>query len=98
MCAWCQTQVEEASHTLFTCSFAKTLWADVGLQELSNFEPGMTVKDILIREFKVGARERWVKIRLFCWGLWTRRNTWVWNKKCISVFGIRSMAMVMFQD
>lgn len=98
LCGWCNLHVEEAVHTLFTCSFARTLWAEEGLQELSNVDAGMKVKDILKREFMGGNRERWAKIGLLCWGLWTRRNTWVWEKKPLSVFGVRSMAMSLLQE
>lgn len=59
-------QMEEATRTLFTCNFARALWSEVGLQELSNVAPGMKVKDILMREFRYGTRDRWVKIGILC--------------------------------
>ncbi|XP_074347972.1 uncharacterized protein LOC141686789 [Apium graveolens] len=57
LCTWCHSHVEEATHTLFICSFAQELWSEVGLQELSNIEAGMMVKDILKREFNNSTRE-----------------------------------------
>lgn len=75
-----------------------TLWTEEGLQEMTNVDAGMTVKDVLKREFIGGNREKWAKIGLMCWGLWTRRNTWIWDKKPLSVFGVRSMALNLLQE
>lgn len=98
MCSWCHEKDEEGIHTLFTCSFARILLNEVGLQEVTNIDEGIRVKDVLKRVFNGSACEKCVRIGLFCWGLWTRRNTWVRDRKATSVFGVRSMATSMLQE
>lgn len=58
----------------------------------------MTVKQILKEQLRRSSREKCVQIGLFCWALWTRRNSWVWDKKVLSRFGVYSMAMSLLKD
>ncbi|KAL8119323.1 hypothetical protein AgCh_016734 [Apium graveolens] len=97
-CGICNDHVEDANHVLFTCRAARELWQAVGEQSLLNVEQGEEVKEVLKREFMNSSKQRCVTIGLHCWGLWYRRNTWIWERKFLLVFTIRVMVTTMLQD
>lgn len=33
-CCWCRTEVEDVIHVLFTCCFAREVWAELGMQQI----------------------------------------------------------------
>ncbi|KAL8156219.1 hypothetical protein AgCh_001348 [Apium graveolens] len=97
-CSWCHRYNEDAVHVLFTCCFAKELWNLVGLQRMAPVVEGNTVLHILKQAFQGSTKEQCAQIGLLCWSLWIRRNTWVWDRKAMSSFGVNAMAMSLFQD
>lgn len=97
-CAWCHVYNEDAVHALFTCCFAREMWNLVGLQRVVPIEEGGTVLQTLKEAFNNSSTEQCVQITLLCWSLWIRRNTWIWDRKAISTFGVNAMAMNCFQD
>ncbi|XP_074374021.1 uncharacterized protein LOC141714399 [Apium graveolens] len=98
ICAWCREQVETPIHTVFTCPFAREVWAQVGMQEIIPLDEGVTVLQVLKEAFSRYSRDRRVMIGVYCWGLWWRRNSWVWDRKSISTFGVKSMVMSLVQE
>lgn len=70
------------------CTFAKEIWSKIGLQDIIPVDENVTVLEVLINAFRGSNRDKCALIGLFCWSIWFRRNTWVWNKHSISVFGV----------
>lgn len=98
VCSVCNVQVEDASHVLFTCNAARELWRGLGEQSLLRVGEGESVREVLKREFMHSNKQRCVMIGLHCWGLWYRRNVWVWERTFMPVFGVRSMVTNLLQD
>lgn len=98
MCPWCRSQLETPVHTLFLCTFATELWRKIGLQDINPGDESVTVLQILLNAFRSNNWDKRALIGLFCWGIWFRCNTWVWDKRSISVFGVQSMALQLLQD
>lgn len=48
--------------------------------------------------FTASTREKCGLIGVICWNLWNRHNKWVWDKVCISVFGVKSAAFNLLTD
>ncbi|XP_074378696.1 uncharacterized protein LOC141720247 [Apium graveolens] len=82
----------------FLNTFATELWKKIGLQDIIPGDESVTVLQILLNAFRTNNRDKRALVGLFCWGIWFRRNTWVWDKRSISVFGVQSMAMQLLQD
>lgn len=38
ICSWCRLHSEEATYRLFKCSFARSLWEKIVVQELANID------------------------------------------------------------
>lgn len=53
------------------------------------FEPAC---EVIARVFSQVSKDKCVEIALMCWGLWDRRNKWVWERANGSVFGVRQKA------
>lgn len=98
MCTWCHSHEEDTMHALFTCCFAKELWQHVGLQDLVPATAACSMLQNLKQVFSTSNLKLCVKIGLLCWGLWVRRNKWVWNRKNMSVFGVNAMAENLLRD
>lgn len=97
-CPWCLVSEEDAIHVLFLCSFAKSVWDNVGLSQFVLVYPNDTVFDVFKRVFGSCTREQIVLVGLFCWSIWNRRNKWVWDRVNGSVFGVKSAAMNLLSD
>ena len=97
-CSWCQTEVEDEKHILFTCHFAREVWHELGMQQLVTVMQEDTIITVFKRVFRTGTREQCVMLGLFCWSMWFRRNKWVWDKATMSVFGVKAMALNMLND
>lgn len=95
---WCNLYDEDTIHVLFGCSFAQDLWKELGLQQVVNVWQNDTVMDIFQRMFQAGSKEQCGLIGLLCWGLWSRRNKWMWEKINTSVFGVKSMVFSMLAE
>ncbi|XP_074346541.1 uncharacterized protein LOC141685331 [Apium graveolens] len=52
-----------------------------------------TGEETIKRVFQTTTKEKSVMFSLLCWGLWMRRNKWVWEKINMSVFGVKHMAI-----
>lgn len=98
MCCWCQSHVENATHVLFGCCFAQSLWREVGLHQLVTVQQNESTFEAFKRIFLTGSTEQCVMVGLFCWSLWTRRNKWLWDRMDMSVFGVKAMALNMLSD
>ncbi|XP_074356152.1 uncharacterized protein LOC141695840 [Apium graveolens] len=97
-CSWCHVCNEDAVHALITCCFAREMWNLVGLQRVVPVSDRYNVLQILKDAFNSSTTEQCVQIGLMCWSLWIRRNTWIWDRKAMSTFGVNAMALNLFQD
>lgn len=59
---------------------------------------GRTVLQILKQAFNSSTKEQCGQIGMQCWSLWVRQNTWVWDRKAMSAFGVKAMIVNLFQD
>lgn len=98
ICSWCQLQNEDTLHVLFKYEFAKEVWQSMGLQTLLRGRENDTVLQIFKHVFTVGNKEQWVRFGLVCWGLWIRRNSWIWNRRSMTTFGVTAMVNNLLQD
>lgn len=89
---------EDAAHVLFKCCFAHELWESTGLQNLALAENVDTSVKVLKRVFTTATIDQCALVGLFCWGLWSRRNKWAWEKINMSVFGVKNMALNMLVE
>lgn len=92
VCSWCHSCREDAIHVLFTCQFAQEVWKLIGLQNSFMIQPDDTVIHVLQKFFSTNNKEKCGMVGLICWGLWYRRNKWVWDRVNQSVFGVKSLA------
>lgn len=97
-CTWCHIFTEDAAHVLFGCSFARELWEAVGLSHLVYTGDVETGVDIMKRVVNTATKDQCVMFSLLCWGLWVRRNKWVWEKVCMSSFGVKHMALNLLSE
>lgn len=44
------------------------------------------------------SRDLCAMIGIVCWGLWNRRNKWVWERANGSAFGVKSGALNLLAD
>ncbi|XP_074327916.1 uncharacterized protein LOC141665831 [Apium graveolens] len=73
-CLWCQTHIEDSMHILFRCTFAREVWAAVGMMELVLVVPGDTVFQVTKRVFQNANKDQGAMFGMICWALWYRRN------------------------
>lgn len=97
-CPWCWRVVETDTHVLFTCDFAQTVWHTAGLQQVIQALPHETAFMIFRRVFEVCKMEQCVLTGMISWGLWNRRNRWVWERINGSAFGVRMAATNTLAD
>lgn len=69
-----------------------------GFQSMITVMPQDTVMTVLQRVFDMINKDQCALVGLLCWGLWYRRNQWVWEHVNQSVFGMKSMAFNMLTD
>lgn len=98
VCSWCHFQNEDTMHTFFSCGFAKEVWYSMGLQRLLPNCDEITVLQIFKQVFSANSSEVCAIFGLICWALWIRRNSWVWSRKSMSVFGVTAMVTNLLQD
>lgn len=84
ICVWCKHGPETAVHVLFECIFVTEVWGMLGMLSIVYVEERDSVKSILKRAFSLANTEQCMIIVLLCWGLWSRRNKWVWEKVVMS--------------
>lgn len=97
ICTWCHSYPEDAAHVLFTCCFARELWESTGLANLV-LAGNESTAEVIKRVFTTETTDKCALVGLFCWGLWSRRNKWVWEKINMSVFGVRTMGLNMLAE
>lgn len=95
ICSWCVCSEEDVIHVLFECSFARTVWTNIGMQEVIREEQQRNVLYKMQQIFSKYGREKLAWIVMICWSLWNRRNKWVWDKNNVSTFGVQSMSSGM---
>lgn len=98
VCQWCQMQVESDLHVLFQCCFARDVWEKAGLIDVVTVFPDDTVMKVLERVLQKGGKEQTDLVGLLWWNLWSRRNSWVWERINTSIFGVKSRALSMLVD
>lgn len=98
VCTWCLCQQEDEMHVLFACSFARTVWTNLGLQDLipgDQRDQMGTILQKMQHVFHVYTREKLAWVAIVCWNLWNPRNKWLWDKVNVSAFGVQSTAVSM---
>lgn len=60
--------------------------------------PQDNVKAVLRRFFDTHDKRKCVLVGILYWGLWYRRNKWVWERVTQSIFGLKSMVFNMLVD
>lgn len=98
MCMWCLCRQEDEVHVLFECSFARSIWTNLELQELIPDGYGEEIVSKMQQMFNVYTREKLAWIAMVCWNLWNRRNKWLWDKVSVSAFGVQSTASSMLTE
>ncbi|XP_040994285.1 uncharacterized protein LOC121240823 [Juglans microcarpa x Juglans regia] len=79
-CKWCKVEEEDINHALLYCSSFKEV-LEVHLSFLQDFQAHLDVLQILahlVRRNKQGEIE---KLFLCAWGLWYRRNQFLYEEK-----------------
>lgn len=97
-CQWCRIYHETDIHVLFECEMAKAVWSQVGLQGIINIMPEDSVFDVIRKMFELCTMDKCVLVASVCWGIWSRRNKWVWDRINMSAFGIKANALNMLAD
>lgn len=54
--------------------------------------PNETALMVFLRVFEMCTREQFVQVGMITWGLWNRRNKWVWERVNGFVYGVRIVA------
>lgn len=97
-CSLCQLCEEDDIHVLFQCSFAREVWAAVGLIHLVTVWPNETVLTVLKRVSQIANRDQILMVYVLCWSIWQIQNDWVWNHVANLPFGVCSRACCMFTE
>lgn len=97
-CPSCRNEAESDLHVLFDCDFAKTVWALSGLQRQVERVQTESCFELLVRLFQTVTRDQSSMIGMICWGLWNRRNKWVWDRVNGSAFGVKSAALNLLTE
>lgn len=75
-CSWCQLDLEDDLHVLFSCSFAQKVWKKAGLSRLVTVEPNDTFLLLLKRVFQIGHKGQILMVGLLCWNLCREETPW----------------------
>ncbi|WOG86655.1 hypothetical protein DCAR_0205872 [Daucus carota subsp. sativus] len=65
-CSWCLVHNEDATHVLFDCSFARMVWANVGLQEVDSSGYEGSINDIFRQLVSVCTPDKLALIAMIC--------------------------------
>ncbi|XP_074352984.1 uncharacterized protein LOC141692144 [Apium graveolens] len=98
MCPWCHSKAETDGHVLFSCDFARTVWAIAGMGQVLQCSSYESAGIIIRRAFDTFSKEQCGLLGMVCWSLWRRRNKWVWIKANGSAFGVVSAAKHLLSD
>lgn len=74
------------------------MWLRIGFTEAVHVYPNDSVMSVLSRVFRRNSWEKCGLVVMICWGLWSRRNNWVWNHVNTSNFGVQSRAYSMLAE
>ena len=88
MCPWCHLEPETDTHVLFLCEFAKIVWHMTGMNLMANHSAHESAAMVIRRVFDSYSQEQCVQMVMVSWGLWNRRNKWVWDRTNGSSFGV----------
>ncbi|KAL8113302.1 hypothetical protein AgCh_020567 [Apium graveolens] len=97
-CPWCLVKDEDATHVLFDCSYARSVWTQMGLTDVSTAGYEGHITDIIQHFAEKCSRGNFALILLVCWNLWNRRNRWVWDRVNVSEFGVQALVMNMLHE
>lgn len=98
LCPWCHSAPETDTHILFACDFANTVWSLAGMTSLVQHNSYDNAEVVIRHAFDRCSREDCVQMGMVCWGLWNRRNKWLWDKANGSAFGVLAAARKMLGD
>lgn len=65
-CSWCLLKEEDIEHVLFGCSFARDVWAKVGIQEMSTKRCQGSVWDVFTYIFNTFTNDKVTFISMIC--------------------------------
>lgn len=85
----CWNEIETDTHVLFTCDFARTVWAMTEVQQGLQVLPYESAFKSLLKTFEVCTRGQCVQMGIITWDLWSGRNKWVWERVNGSAFGVK---------
>lgn len=97
-CTWCQLYIEDTTHVLFNYCFARELWDSTGLSFMVFIGVMETAMETIRRFFTTANVKQRMMFSLVCWGLWVRRNKWVWERINMSSFGVKQMALNLLSE
>ncbi|KAL8158239.1 hypothetical protein AgCh_002800 [Apium graveolens] len=97
-CPWCLVKNEDATHVLFDCPFARAVWTNLGLHEVSTMGYEGPIIEIIHQLENNCPWDTLAFILMVCWNLWSPRNRWVWDKVSVSEFGVQATAMSMMYE
>lgn len=66
VCTWCLCQQEDEMHVLFACSFARTVWTNLGLQDLIPCDQMEGIVERMQHIFSVYTREKLAWVTIVC--------------------------------
>lgn len=91
-CPWCLNETETDTHVLFTCGFARTVWAMTPVHQGLQVLPHESAFKTFFKTFEACTREQCAQMGVITWGLWNRRNKWLWDRVNGSAFGVITTA------
>ena len=97
-CSWCLVRNEDDTHVLFDCSFARTVWTTLGVQEMLHINHEQSAVEIIYQLFNICTKENLALVAMICWNLWYRQNKWVWDKVMVSDYGVQATARNMLSE
>ncbi|XP_074376681.1 uncharacterized protein LOC141718203 [Apium graveolens] len=91
---------EDATHVLFDCSYARSVWTQIqmGLTDVSTAGYEGHITDIIQHFAEKCSRGNFALILLVCGNLWNRRNRLVWDRVNVSEFGVQALVMNMLHE
>lgn len=69
VCTWCLCRQEDEIHVLFDCSFARSVWTSLGMQELIPGDQGEQIVGKMQQIFNAYTRDKLAWVAIVCWSL-----------------------------
>ncbi|KAL0462633.1 UNVERIFIED_CONTAM: hypothetical protein Slati_0150900 [Sesamum latifolium] len=91
-CVRCEGDLEDLSHVLFSCSFARLVWALSDLRMVTIPKSALLGADWLRDAHSAMETPDFTMFLATCWGLWYQRNQLIFEGKFIQAHEVNSMA------